>query len=629
MKYLVLLGCSLAIASPVLAQEAKPSVPYSGPWVGSDGETIDCCIDGARILLDDEITVTATGLWNLRNRTGQSISVVTPAEIDAVQGADLTRVIERLPGVSLSRNGGLGSQTGLNVRGANADQVLVLVDGVRIADYASPGGGYDLGNLLGGNLARVELLRGSNSVVWGSQAIGGVLAVQTREVSGFVGSLEYGAYDTLLGNAAAGFTSDRAAASLSAGYARTDGFSAQAGGTERDGYEQWSLAGRARLELSSELSLRAAGRYADSHLGIDLLGPNSVDFQDTREGTGRIGLDYASDNLDLTAGVTYADVRRDYVGGYGPSSFTGRSWSAELRGRANLADSVALEFGADTDWTRSTSSFDPAARARQSSGHLLLSWFGDGVNHTGHSLSAGVRIDDHDRFGTHATFGANGVFNLGDAWRLRGSFGEGFKAPTLYQLYGSYVGNTALQPETSRSYDLGIERGDRNAPLHLGLTAFRRDSRNLIDLDSFFQYQNVALARAEGVELELGAQVDANFHVRAAFTWLKARDLTAGRDLARRPRHALALGADWTTPLAKLALGADLRLQGDSVEYDFLGTPIRLDGFAVATLRARLPLGERFELYGRIENVGDVRYQTAAGFNTPGRSAYAGVRMKW
>jgi vitamin B12 transporter len=629
MKYLFLLGCSLAVACPALAQEAKPQESYGGPWVGSDGVVIDCCIDGSRTLSDAEITVTATGLWNLRGRTGQSVSVVTAAELDAVQGADLTRVIERLPGVSLSRNGGLGSQTGLNVRGANADQVLVLVDGIRVADYASPGGGYDLGNLLSGNLARVELLRGSNSVAWGSQAIGGVLAVQTREVSGFVGSLEHGAYDTLLGNATAGFTSDRAAASLSAGYARTDGFSAQAGGIENDGYEQWSLAGRARLDLSSELSLRAAGRYADSHLGIDLLGPNSVDFQDTREGSGRIGLDYASDGFDLTAGVAYADVRRDYVGGYGPSSFTGRSWSAELRGRANLADAIALEFGADTDWTRSTSSFDPAAHARQSSGHALLSWFGDGFNHTAHSLSAGVRIDDHDRFGTHATFGANGVFSLGDGWRLRGSLGEGFKAPTLYQIYGSFVGNTTLKPETSRSYDLGIERGDRNAPLHLGLTAFRRDSRNLIDLDSSFQYQNVALTRAEGVELELGAQVDANFHVRAAYTWLKAHDLSANRDLARRPRHALSLGADWTTQLAGLALGADLRLQGDSVEYDFFGAPTRLDGFAVTTLRASLPMGERFEVYGRVENVSDVRYQTAAGFNTPGRSAYAGLRVRF
>jgi vitamin B12 transporter len=612
MKYLFLLGCSVAVASPAIAQERD-----------------DLATRPKAILLDkgnrnSEITVIATGSSGRISETGQSISVVIAEEIDRIQGADFTRTLERLPGVSFSRNGGLGAQTGLNVRGANADQVLVLVDGVRIADYASTGGGYDLGNLLSGNLSRVELLRGSNSVVWGSQAIGGVLAVQSREVDGFAGSLEYGTYDTLLANATAGIAGDRLAASLSAGYARTDGFSAQAGGTEADGYEQWSLAGRARYALTSELSLRAAGRYADSHLGIDLLGPDSVDFQDTREASARLGLDYASDTFDLTAGLAFADVRRDYVGGFGPSSFTGRSWTAELRGRADLSDEFALEFGADTDWTRSTSSFDPAASARQSSAHALLGWYGDG-----RSLAAGVRIDDHDRFGTHATFGANGSFDLGEGWRLRASFGEGFKAPTLYQLYGGFVGNTALQPETSRSYEAGLEKGDRNAQLHLALTGFRRDSRNLIDLDSSFVYQNVAKARAQGFELELAVRITPQFRAQAAYTYLEARDLTATRDLARRPRHMLALSADWETPLAGLTLGADVRLQGDSVEYSFFGTPTRLDGFAVTTLRASLPLGERFELYGRVENVGDVRYQTAAGFNTPGRSAYAGVRVRF
>jgi len=613
MKYLFLLSCSVAVASPAWAQDS------------TDDEVGDtCCVLASPATPEVLITVTATGLSSRVVGAGQSISVVGSAELDAIQAADLARVLDRLPGVSLSRNGGLGSQTGLNVRGANADQVLVLVDGIRIADYASPGGGYDLGNLLAGNLAKVELLRGSNSVVWGSQAIGGVLAVQTRETDGFDGSAEYGAYDTLLTNASAGFAGDTFAASLSGGYARTDGFSAQSAGTEVDGYEQWNLSGRARANLSDALTLRAVGRYADSHLGIDLTGPNGADFQDTREITGRIGLDYNGDGLLLSAGVAYADVRRDYDTGWGPSDFTGRSWRADLRGRADLSDAVKLDFGADTDWSRAVSTYDPAVTARQSSGHALLGWHSGGT-----SLAAGARVDDHDTFGTHATFGANASHDLGDGLRLRASFGEGFKAPTLYQLYGGFVGNAALQPETSRSYDLGIEKGDRNAALHLGLTAFRRDSRNLIDLDSSFVYQNVAQARAQGFELELGTRITPQFRAQAAYTYLEARDLTQARDLARRPRHALALSADWETPLAGFTLGADLRLQGDSVEYNFLGTPTRLDGFAVTTLRASLPLGDKFELYGRVENVGNVRYETAAGFNTPGRSAYAGIRARF
>ncbi len=556
MKYLFLLGCSLSIASPVLAQEGEQEIIF------------------ADAIRDDIITVVATGNATRISETGQSISVIGAEEIARVQGPDLTRVLTRLPGVSFSRNGGLGAQTGLNVRGANADQLLVLVDGVRIADYASPGGGYDLGNLLGGNLSKLELLRGSNSVIWGSQAIGGVLAVTSEELDGFRGSAEYGAYDTALLSGGAGVAGDGHALSVTGGFARTDGFSAQSGGTEADGYRQWNVGGKARLDLTEGLSLRATGRYADSHLAIDQLGPNALDFQDTREVSARSGLDYQGEGISLSAGVAYGDVRRDYDTGFGPSTFTGRSWRAELRGRAELAQDFALDFGADNDWTRSTSSFDPDAKARASSGHALFGYTGQGF-----VLAAGARLDDHSRFGSHWTFGANGAVPFGDGWRLRGSFGEGFKAPTLYQLFGSFVRNPALQPETSRSFEAGVEIGDRNAELHFAATAFRRDSRNLIDLDSSFKYKNVARARAQGFELELGAKVSETLRAQAAYTYLKARDLTQSRDLARRPRHALSVSADWTTPLAGLELGADLRLQGDSVEYDFLRHPDRARWF--------------------------------------------------
>lgn len=614
MKYLFLLGCSFIATAPAQAQAQV----HDGDGVYYVPQTPET-----------GITVVASGQRAKVDETGQSVSVAGAVEIASVQGPDLTRILTRLPGVSYSRNGGLGAQTGLNVRGGNADQLLVLVDGVRIADYASPGGGYDLGNLLSGNLAKLELLRGSNSVVWGSQAIGGVLAVTIEEVNGARASAEYGAYDTVTASASAGIARDSHAVSLSGGYARTDGFSAQSGGTEADGYRQWNLSGKARLGLVEGLSLRAVGRFADSHLGIDLTGPNSPDFQDTREASGRVGLDYDSDGFDFSGGFAYANVRRDYDTGWGPSSFTGRSWRADLKGRAELASELRLDFGADSDWTRSTSSFDPAAEARLSSGYALLTWRREGLGEQSFALSGGIRVDDHSRFGTHLTFGANGSFALGNDWRLRAAIGEGFKAPTLYQLYGSFVGNIALEPETSRSYEAGIEKGDRNGTLHLALTAFRRDSRNLIDLDSSFTYANIAKARAQGFELELGTRITGNFRAQVAYTYLETRDLTNARDLARRPRHALSLSADWTTPMVGLVLGADLRMQGDSVEYDFLGTPTPLDGFALVTLRASMPLGEHFEFYGRVENVGNVRYQTAAGFNTPGRSAYAGVRARF
>lgn len=620
MKYLISLSACLGIATPALAQTGEDIVI-------------------PRRVSAEEITVVATGSRQRVETVGQSVSIVGEAELDRVQGADLTRVLERLPGVSFSRNGGLGGQTGVFVRGANADQLLVIVDGVRIADYASPGGGYDLGNLLAGDLAKLELLRGSNSVVWGSQAIGGVLAVTTREVNGVEAKGEYGTYDTALATATAGFASDMSALSVSGGYARTDGFSARSGGTgEADGYRQWHVSGKGRLALTETLGIVAVGRYADSRLDTDQFGPDSDDFQKTREATARAGLDYRDGDFALSGGATYTRVRRAYDGQFGPSRFAGSGWRAEVNGHAPLGGNLALDFGADSEWQRAGSTYDPRAKARLSSAHALLGWQDAGI-----SVAAGARIDDHSRFGTHVTLGANGSVRIADGWRARASYGEGFKAPTLYQLFGGFVGNPDLRPEKSRSFDLGIERGVRGGEgLHLAATLFRRDSRGLIDYVSCFgstdplcgdgrfgYYANVARARAQGFELEAGLRPSERWLVQAAYTYLKARDRTNDRALARRPRHAVTVSADWTTPLAGLELGADLRMASDAVEYDFAGTPAALDGYAVLTVRAALPITDRVDVYGRVENLTDAQYETARGFNTAGRSAFIGARARF
>ena len=183
-------------------------------------------------------------------------------------------------------------------------------------------------------------------------------------------------------------------------------------------------------------------------------------------------------------------------------------------------------------------------------------------------------------------------------------------------------------------------RGDRNGPLHFALTAFRRDSRDLIDFVSCFgvaggictnrpfgTYDNVKRARAEGIELELGAKLSEHFTAQAAYSYTRSRNRATGLDLARRPRHAVTVSADWETPLGGLALGGDVRLVGDS--FDDAGHFVPLDGYALATVRASLPLGSHLELFGRVENLTDANYQTAAGYGTYGCSAYVGARARF
>lgn len=601
------------------------------------------------VLRADAITVIATGSETPLAKTGQAVTVITAAEIQSIQGPDITRVLERVPGLTITRNGGPGSFTGVRLRGSDAEQVLVLVDGVRLEDVSAPSGGFDFGTLTPGGVERIDVLRGSNSIVWGSAAIGGVIAVQSRDFNGVEASAELGANDSYLADAAAGLSSDFGALTLNGGYSRSDGVSAAAVGTEPDGFRQWRVGGRGRVNLTQELAVVATARYADTRTDIDgFPAPNytfadTPEYQTTRQASGRVGLRYTGSDLTLNTGFALSDTKRDYFDptfGTDPSyGYKGRSERVDLTGRLNLPADFTLDFGGDSEWTRFSSTFDTEAKARLTSGHALLGWSTDRA-----SIAAGVRVDDHSRFGTAWTFGANGSFELVENLRLRASYGEGFKAPTLYQLLSEY-GNTALNPERSKSYDAGLEWGAAYGKVHAAVTLFRRDSRNLITFVSCFgnnagicfnrpngTYDNVGLARAQGVEAQLGARPTDTLHLQAAYTYLETENRTRGtanfgKDLARRPAHALTLSSDWTSPLAGLTLGADLRLVGDS--FDNASNTRRLDGYALTTVRASFPLTEKVELYGRVENVFDEAYETVANYGTWGRSAYIGIRARY
>ena len=281
-KYLFLLGASLLVATPALAQETKDA-----------SDIIFTDYDPEKI----RITVTATGTSALRRQSGQSISVITADQIETVQGSDPVRLLERLPGVATSRNGPLGSATSVFVRGANSQQLLVTIDGVRVDDQAAPSGGFDFGTLLNGGVGRIELLRGSNSLAWGSDAIGGVLAVTSDDRPGLRAGAEYGANNTL--SADAGWATRSSAdtgLALNGGYTRSDGISAFAGGTERDGFDQWHVNGKGSLGLTDGLRLVAAGRYADSRIDFDgypaptySTFADTPEYQTTRQASGRAG----------------------------------------------------------------------------------------------------------------------------------------------------------------------------------------------------------------------------------------------------------------------------------------------------------------------------------------------------
>lgn len=640
-RFLFLLSCAV-VSAPVAAQDSAEPLPED--WS-------DSCF-GCFLPAPAPTTITVTGTPIETEDTGQPVTIITRDEIEQVQGEDITRILQRAPGVTVSRNGGVGSFTGVRVRGAEAEQLLVLVDGVRVNDPSSPSGGFDFGNLLPGTIAQLDLLRGSNSTVWGSDAVAGVLAVRTRSDSGLDGSVEYGARDTLSANLSGSIESDFGFVSMAGGYYTSDGFSSAASGTEADGFEQFTVTTRGRIFLSDSTEIFASGRYAEGDLDIDgFPAPNYIladtaEYQETVQYSGAVGLLHDNGPLFVQATYSFADTER---GNYDPAFGTapgfasdGHSDRIEVKGEYRLIGPLLLNFGADGEWTSYETNFSAREDTSIIGGYLQA-----GIEFGGLSGHFGLRHDDHARFGGATNVGADISYEIAPDLRVKASVGEGFKAPSLFQLFSDF-GNQSLVPEKSTSFDLGLAYRDRSAPAYAAVTVFRRDSEDLIQFVSCFgqntgictnrpfgTYDNVALARAQGIEIEGGVTLGEALRARAVYSLIESEDRVSGNTLARRPRHSVNLALDWDSAagrgtLLRPRLGADLRFSSDS--FDNAANTVSLDGYAVVDLRAELPVAalqdnKQLVLFARIENLFDAQYRTAAGYGQAGRGVFGGVRF--
>ena len=603
----------------------------------------------------DPIIVSANRAPQTTSEVAQSVAVISLDEIVSRQSVAVADLLRLVPGVTVTTNGGLGTTTSISIRGAESEQTVALIDGVKINDPSTPGGGFNFGNLLTGNIERVEVVRGSQSVLWGSQAIGGVVNIVTRsptEQPAINAATEYGWRGTarVVGNLSGKV--GPVSASLGAGYLRTDGFSTfneTRGGRERDGYRNFGANAKFNIALSGAISVDLRGWYSDGKVGFDGFPPPNYSFADTPEfGRTRELVGYAGLNAALLDGrlrnriaYTLTDTRRentDLTGGTSFETFNakGRNERFEYQGSFTLTGAVSATFGAETEQAsfRTSSYGGPflRAEARISSVYGQLS----AKPLSGLTLSAGLRHDDHDTFGGKTTFSANAVLTPNDgATTLRASYGEGFKTPSLFQLFSDF-GNVALRPETSRSWDAGLTQKLLDGRIEVAATWFHRDTMGLITYIGcteltgictnrpFGTYDNVARARAQGLELALTLRPVNALRVQAGYGHVKATNAATGRDLLRRPRHSVnaSVDYDWT-----FGLKTGATITHVDASFDNEANTRKLAGYVLVDLRAALPVTRTIELYGRIENLFDAQYETSFLYGTPRRAAYVGVRL--
>jgi vitamin B12 transporter len=607
-----------------------------------------------------ELVVTANRSPQAADTVGQSISVVTADDIKAAQTTDVSTLLATTPGVSFSRNGGVGGSTSVRIRGAETDQTVVIIDGVKLNDPSSTGGGFNFSNLMAGDIARIEILRGAQSTLWGSQAIGGVVNVITAEAeTPFEGqvSAEGGSMGTSYFRAGVGGKTERLAWRLAAGRYETDGVSSYRLGKEKDGYENTGVSGRALFSASDALSFDLRGVYSKGRNDFDGFQTDSRDVGENEEFVGYFGV-----NLDLFDGalknrLAYGYTRTDRQNTNPDQAVTNITFDArgenkrwEYQGVWAISEAWTATFGGETEdasmRSASPSAFNPKPPVTRGKAGL------DGVYAQvqgqvipGLTLTAGLRRDSHDTFGDKTLGQLAAAWSLNDGNTvLRASFGQGFKAPTLYNLYSEY-GNKALEAEEADAWDLGVEQRlmDRFV---LRATWFQRETTNQIDYVScsstadpmcvvngamrWGYYANTARTKAKGVELEGSADLGP-LEVAANYTWTDAENDVAGsanrgKALPRRPEHQANIKATYTWTNGA-TFGGAIRYVGKS--FDNAANSYTLQPYTLLDLRASYPVNETFELYGRVENAFDDDYETTRNYGSPGRGLYAGVRAKF
>lgn len=565
---------------------------------------------------------------------GEVASTVEVLTGDEIRGRDTgTReTLDRLPGVSFSGNGGLGANTTLRIRGLDTSYIGVRLDGIDVSDPSSTQTSFNFGQLVGSGLSRIEVLKGSQSALYGSEAIGGVVNLQswrpTRDGASGEALLEAGSFGTVKGSASAGFRSERGEVALSLGRVQTDGISARAGDDEEDGFDQTQILVSGRFAATETLTFGANAFRRDSDVEIDRSATDNSGESTTEQTGARVFAELVAG--PVTHRLTYSEFvseRRDPGGAI--TAFDGTRTELAYEGNATLGATADLDFGlSQTEETIETSS---VAKRDET----VLAAFGElrwrPSDRT--TVSVALRRDDNSDFGVETTGRLALTHLLREDVTLRAVAGTGYRAPSLFERYSQY-GDPALQPETSKSFELGVEKSFGEQAV-IEATVFYTEIEDLIDFDGaatacgsgFGCYDQVpGLTVSQGMELSGAYDLTERVTVNGSYTYTDAE--TDGARLARVPRHDLVLGAEADLTDGWSATG-EIRHVADIEPSAFAPADNKVGDHTLVNLGVGYEVSETSELYLRVENALDEDYETAGGYNTPGRAVFAGLRASF
>ncbi len=585
----------------------------------------------------DELVVTATGMPQPLGEIGSSVSLITADDIKRHQDRLVDAALTRLSGLAFDQDGGTGGVGYLRIRGFDRQYTTILIDGINVGDPADPQGSAELANLLTADIERIEVLRGSQSVLYGSNAVAGTVNIITKDGQGPLGGrvdLEAGSYKTRQAVSSIGGGDRKRSGRLTIGSLDSAPDSEFRNFPEREDYENRFLSGRLDIALSDTVDLTFTGRAQEAsadHDGFDPITylPRDGWFgTDTQEASGLVALqtrlleDRA--RLSFTAGRSLR--RRDSFAEVGPYYwYDGQRDTYAVRGQIEISPILAVFAGYDGEEESFSQVGFAEKQVDRTAGYVMAQVDLPAETH----LSLGLRRDDHDLFGSHDTWRLAIATHPIAGLTLRAAHGTGYRAPSLYELYGEdpfclngLCGNAALQPEESKSTDLGFEM--QSGASVFSVTLFRITLENRIVYDGpppsyLGNYKNMP-GKSDSEGVEIGAMTTIGpLQLSGNLTYLDPREAD-GSLRNKQPRQLLNFNADYAFADGRGAVGASWRQVG----HRYISNQ-RQEDYGLATIRLRWRFNEALEASGRIENLFDDRYETTEGKSTPGRGLYVGI----
>jgi vitamin B12 transporter len=562
--------------------------------------------------------------------------VITQEQISRTRQNRLPDVLRTVPGLDVVQPGGRGQQTSVFTRGSNSYHTKVLVDGIPVNDPSGTQRGFDFGLLSVDNIQQVEVLRGPQSTLYGSDAIGGVINIVTKRgegpasaVAGFEGGSFGTSRETL--NVSGGTPCYHY--SFGGSYERASGFSAVAAGTENDRFSAANYSGRFGWTPSGDFDVDYVFRFIDQAVDLDgfnvddLLARNLSQSFYNRLQTRLMTLDGLWEHR---VAFNLADYDRRYPNGFVPQ-YRGQTRKFEYLSNFYLGPVHTVTAGVDY-WHEEASNTDLPQQAQWMTGlyvqdqiRLFDRWF----------TTVGARFDDHSSAGMARTYRITSRYEIDSTGTaFHGSIGEGFRAPSLFELFSPY-GNVGLDPEESFGWDCGVEQSLWCDRIVVDGTYFRNDFSNLIQYiflpaPPWAEYQNAGQALTSGVEVTTRWELNPCTTLYGTYTHTLARQRTSGDLLLRRPPHKATMGLAHRFCCDRARLNANLLYVGPRNDLDdaWPANTVTLSEYYLLNLAGSYDVNGWCELYGRIDNLLDENYQEVWGYNTAPLSAYAGVNVR-